>query len=169
MTTANTVPKPERKLNPRQERFASEYLVDLNATEAAKRAGYSERTAYSQGCDLLKKPEIRARVDAALADVAKRCGLSAEWVVKRLMALAQDMQALAAGAETEDRDRAGAASAANRALELLGKYQKMFTEKHEIAGAGGAPFSVEVVLNPGGAGSQAPQAQGSADGGSHRG
>ena len=46
-------------LNEKQRRFAEEYVIDLNATQAAKRAGYSERTAGSQGHDLLKNPEIQ--------------------------------------------------------------------------------------------------------------
>lgn len=44
-------------LNDKQKRFYNEYLVDYNATKAAQRAGYSKKTAYSQGHDLLKKPE----------------------------------------------------------------------------------------------------------------
>ncbi len=59
------------KLNDRQKRFADEYLIDFNATEAAKRAGYSEKTAYSMGSENLKKPDIldyiekrkKARID----------------------------------------------------------------------------------------------------------
>ena len=47
-------------LSAKQQRFVDEYLVDLNATQAAIRAGYSEKTAGAQGFDLLKKPEIEA-------------------------------------------------------------------------------------------------------------
>ena len=50
------------KLNDKQKRFVDEYLVDLNATAAAKRAGYSEKTAYSMGQRLLKKVEIQAAI-----------------------------------------------------------------------------------------------------------
>ena len=48
------------KLTDKQKRFVDEYQVDLNATAAAKRAGYSEKTAYSMGQRLLKKVEIQA-------------------------------------------------------------------------------------------------------------
>ena len=51
------------KLNDRQKRFADEYLIDFNATEAAKRAGYSEKTAYSMGSENLKKPDILAYIE----------------------------------------------------------------------------------------------------------
>jgi phage terminase small subunit len=47
------------RLTPKQERFVQEYLVDLNATQAAIRAGYSRKTAYSIGEENLKKPDIQ--------------------------------------------------------------------------------------------------------------
>ena len=46
-------------LTPKQQRFVEEYLIDLNATQSAIRAGYSEKTAYSVGHENLKKPEIQ--------------------------------------------------------------------------------------------------------------
>ena len=51
------------KLNNRQKAFISEYIKDKNATQAAIRAGYSEKTAYSQGQRLLKKAEIKSAID----------------------------------------------------------------------------------------------------------
>lgn len=60
------------KLNPKQARFVAEYLVDSNATQAAIRAGYSAKTAYSQGQRLLKNVEISAAVaDKASKHLAK--------------------------------------------------------------------------------------------------
>ncbi|MFQ5786716.1 MAG: terminase small subunit [Thermodesulfobacteriota bacterium] len=53
----------KRKLNKMQQRFILEYLVDFNATKAAQRAGYSEKTAYAQGHELLKHPEIRDAIN----------------------------------------------------------------------------------------------------------
>jgi len=53
-------------MTPKQIRFINEYLVDTNATQAAIRAGYSERTAYSIGQENLKKPEIKQKIDAEL-------------------------------------------------------------------------------------------------------
>lgn len=55
-----------KKLNPREARFAQEYVQDLNATKAAARAGYSAKTAYAKGSQLLKKVEVRAEVDRLL-------------------------------------------------------------------------------------------------------
>lgn len=59
-------------MNDKQARFVSEYLVDLNATQAAIRAGYSERTAASIGSENLTKPEIASAIVMAKAEAAKR-------------------------------------------------------------------------------------------------
>ena len=72
----------------KQKRFCEEYLVDLNATQAAIRAGYSAKTAYSIGNELLNKPEIRARVDQMLADRSIRTGVNADRVVRELAKIA---------------------------------------------------------------------------------
>jgi phage terminase small subunit len=51
------------QLKERQEKFCQAYLISRNATSAAKEAGYSERSAYNQGYELLKKPEIQRRLE----------------------------------------------------------------------------------------------------------
>ena len=53
-------------MNDRQRKFITEYLVDLNATQAARRAGYSERTANEQGSRLLANASIKAEIDRQL-------------------------------------------------------------------------------------------------------
>lgn len=55
-----------KNLTEKQKRFCDEYLIDLNATQAAKRAGYSPKTAYSIGGELLKKPEIKGHIKIQL-------------------------------------------------------------------------------------------------------
>jgi hypothetical protein len=72
-------------MNARQRRFVDEYLVDLNATQAAIRAGYSEKTAYSIGQENLKKPEISARIADAQAEIAKRTEVTVDYVIKNLV------------------------------------------------------------------------------------
>ena len=62
---------PERKLTPRQARFVDEYLIDLNATQAAIRAGYAERSARWQGQRLLRQSGIKSRLNAYYARIAK--------------------------------------------------------------------------------------------------
>lgn len=71
-------------LSPKQAKFVSEYLVDLNATQAAVRAGYSGKTAYSQGQRLLKHVEVAASVSKAQASRAERTEITADRVLAEL-------------------------------------------------------------------------------------
>lgn len=68
-------------LNEKQKQFVQEYLVDLNATQAAKRAGYSERTAYSQGQRLLKHDEIQRAIQEARKEQMERTDITADRVL----------------------------------------------------------------------------------------
>lgn len=72
----------EKKLTPKQARFVEEYLVDLNATQAAIRAGYSEKTAYSIGQENLTKPEVAAAICEAQDARSKRTEITADRVLK---------------------------------------------------------------------------------------
>lgn len=72
------------KITKKNEVFCEEYLIDLNATQAAIRAGYSPNAAGSIGSELLKKPEIRARIDQAMAERSKRTGINADRVLREL-------------------------------------------------------------------------------------
>ena len=69
-------------LTAKQGRFVEEYLIDLNATQAAIRAGYSEKTAYSMGQRLLKHVEVDAAVSEAKAKRAKRTELTQDMVLR---------------------------------------------------------------------------------------
>lgn len=75
-------------LNEKQRRFAEEYTVDLNATQAAIRAGYSKATAGAQGHDLLKNPEIQAHIADVTAKRSEKTGVTAEKVLEELWAIA---------------------------------------------------------------------------------
>lgn len=72
------------KLTDRQDRFCEEYLIDLNGTQAAIRAGYSVESAGSIASELLKKPNIRARIDTAMAERSRRTGVNADRVLREL-------------------------------------------------------------------------------------
>jgi phage terminase small subunit len=67
--------------------FAREYLVDLNATKAAERAGYSKRTAYSQGQRLLKNVAVRSEIQALMDKRAAKLQITAERVLQELALL----------------------------------------------------------------------------------
>lgn len=72
-------------LTPKQQRFVEEYLIDLNATQAAIRAGYSEDTAHVIGWENLRKPEIEKAIVAAKAERAQRVQVDADEVLRELM------------------------------------------------------------------------------------
>lgn len=72
------------KLTPKQARFVEEYLIDLNATQAAIRSGYSAKTAEQQGSRLLSNAKVLRAVTEAQAERSKRLGIDAGWVLERL-------------------------------------------------------------------------------------
>lgn len=73
------------KLSPLQEEFVRQYLLDLNATAAAARAGYSARTANQKGPALLRNSRVAAAIEAAKAERVARAKVDADWVLKRLV------------------------------------------------------------------------------------
>lgn len=77
-------------LTPKQKMFVAEYLIDLNATQAAIRAGYSGKTAGSIGNEYLQKPEIKAAIKKAMDERAQRTEITADKVFKEMAHLAFD-------------------------------------------------------------------------------
>lgn len=75
------------ELTSKQKRFVEEYLVDLNATQAAIRAGYSEHTAYAMGYENLRKPEIAAAIQEAQERRSQRTEITQDEVLKELAKL----------------------------------------------------------------------------------
>lgn len=125
------------KLNAKQEMFCKEYLIDLNATQAAIRAGYSQRTAYSQGQRLLKNVELLARVKELKEKRADELELDAYWVLKRLKDISdRSMQAVPVmefdyteNKLVETGEYQFDSTGANKATELIGKHIGMFDPK----------------------------------------
>lgn len=76
-----------RRLTPKQLRFIDEYLIDLNGTQAAKRAGYSERTATQQASRLLTNANVLAAINGRIEERAARSGSSRERVLEELAAV----------------------------------------------------------------------------------
>lgn len=150
------------KLTAKQQRFVEEYLIDLNATQAAIRAGYSPKTAKEIGSETLSKPNIRAHVDEALAERSKRTGINADRVVRELARIAFvnaadvinfDSATLSENASEDDTAAIASVRVKTiptdagegvereirmcdklKALELLGKHLGMFTDKISISG-----------------------------------
>jgi len=74
-----------KKLTPKQEMFCQEYLIDLNATQSAIRAGYSKKTAKEISCENLTKPNIQERISELKANRSNSIALDAKYVLNRLI------------------------------------------------------------------------------------
>lgn len=144
-------------LTKKQKTFIDEYLIDLNATQAAIRAGYSPDSARQSGSDNMNNPYIRAHIDKAMAERSKRTGVNADRVIQELAKMAfinavdvinTEDATLKDGALPEDtaaiqsvkvksiptKDGEGVEREIKmadkiKALELLGKHLGMFTDK----------------------------------------
>ena len=121
-------------LTPKQQRFVEEYLIDLNATQSAIRAGYSEKTAYSVGHENLKKPEIQKAIVEAQESLSSKTQLTVDMVVQGLLKEAQDY----ADGSTQ--------SARVSAWAHLGKHLGMFKDKIEHTGANGGPIDLSLKV-----------------------
>ncbi len=154
----------QKPLNAKHARFVAEFLVDLNATQAARRAGYSSKTAKAQGSRLLTNAAIAAAIAEGQKARAERTEVKADDILRELMRLAfgdigpvfdeegqlrplhelapevrrtiSSIEHTAMGSEEQPRfvskvkfwDK-------TKALELLGKHLKLFTDKVEHSGA----------------------------------
>lgn len=128
-------------LTVKQLAFCDEYLIDLCATKAAKRAGYSEKTADVQGYQLLHKTSVADRIAELQAERQERTSVTADYVLKELVR------------SHESARDAGKFSDNNKALELLGRHLGLFKDKTEISTPGGQPIDTNwtvTVVSPNG-------------------
>lgn len=150
------------ELTPKQKAFIAEYILDLNATQAAIRAGFSKKTAESQGSRLLRNVKVLAEIDRLKKEREERTLVTADWVVANLKEVVErcmthepvmqfdheeKRMVQKQGEDPETGKTVGIyefdSAGANRALELLGKHLALFTEKHEHTGAGGGPIAIK--------------------------
>jgi len=153
---------PEARMTPKQQRFVEEYLVDLNGTAAARRAGYSTRAANEQAARLLAKTSVQEAVRVAREELSKRTAMTQDWVLGELRKIAaadprrlyRPDGTLKTLPELDD-DTAAAVSAVDfsvearsgqlqirklrrwdkiRALELIGRHLGMFEHTHQRQG-----------------------------------
>lgn len=156
------------KLTPKQEHFCEEYLIDLNATQAAIRAGYSEKTANRIASELLSKLDIQEKITELKAERSKRTEITQDRVVKELAAMAfakatdyaqiadvggkvaimltptaQLTTAQQAGIVGIKQTQAGIEVKLDKtkALELLGRHLGMFKDKIEVEGMVTNPYA----------------------------
>lgn len=138
---------PKKKLTKLQSLFVKEYLVDLNCTQAAIRAGYSKDTAGSIGSENLTKPEIAKAVQEAMDKRAAKIEITSEKVLKIIVDTIERCQQARpvidrfgnhVKVETDEGEVVPAytfePAAVLRGAELLGKHIKMFTDKVEHSG-----------------------------------
>ena len=150
------------RLSAKQQRFVDEYLIDLNATQAAIRAGYSPNTAKEIGCENLTKPNIQAAISVMMAERSKRTGVNQDRIINELAKIAFvnptdviNMDEATVKGEANRDDTAAISSVKVKriptdegdiverevkvydkikALELLGKHVGMFNDKLKIEG-----------------------------------
>jgi phage terminase small subunit len=163
------------RLTAREQRFVDEYLVDLNATKAAIRAGYSARTAASQASRLLRNVKVQEAIAAGKERLSERAEIEAIEVIRELACIGrsdigrafdkqgqllplhempEDMRRAIASVEvemvgggtktTDDGMEINVPPVAqvtklklwdkNKALEMLGRWKKLFTDKVELEG-----------------------------------
>lgn len=147
-------------LSEKRQRFCEEYLIDLNATQAAIRAGYSPRTANEQGARLLANVSIQKVIAKAIAERSKRTGINQDRVIQELARIAfvnpqnvidsedasvredateDDLACIQSvkvktmdGAKGKSVEREVRLNDKMKALELLGKHLGMFKDKLEV-------------------------------------
>lgn len=140
-----------RGLNEKQKRFVEEYLIDLNATQAAIRAGYSQNTARSIGQRLLTFVDIQAAIQQAQSNRSERVQITQEEVIRCLLenvdiASGKKATTITIPSKNENGEviRNDVAhfvyepSAVNKALELLGKHLGMFKDRVDVTSGGNA-------------------------------
>ena len=132
----------DEELTDLQKAFCREYPLDWNATQAAIRAGYSENGASVRGCELLRNPKIRAEIDRAI---------DLELGVKRAVIRSRVISELEKLGYNESLDDDGRPKVRTndkiKALELLGKYGCLFTEKVELTGKDGEPINNGITVS----------------------
>ena len=120
-------------MNAKQRKFADEYLIDCNATQAAIQAGYNEKTAYSQGQRMLKNVEVKTYIDEQLERLHNEKTADAQEVLEYLTSVMrgehteQTLQLVGDGVQTIT-DIDVSAKERLKAAELIGKRYGMFKD-----------------------------------------
>ena len=140
-----------RGLTDKQKRFVEEYLIDLNATQAAIRAGYSKNRASELGYQLLQKTTVQQAIEAAQNKRSERVQITQDDVIRMLLENIEIASGKKAVIKTEIRKSENGelvgddiaqfvyeSSSVNKALELLGKHLGMFSQKVDLTSSDGS-------------------------------
>ena len=152
----------------KQKLFCDEYLIDLNATQAAIRAGYSEKTAYSMGNENLRKPELQVYIQHRLEEKESALIAKQDEVLKTLTRILrrEESEAVVVACKKHRSyyDDAGKKviddteepviveiptkiSDVNKAAEMLGRYYALFTDKTQVEGIGPVQIINDIPRN----------------------
>jgi phage terminase small subunit len=176
ITEISTTASMKSKLNAKQLAFCQEYLIDLNATQAAIRAGYSAKTARQVAAENLTKPDIQTEVSRLIDERAARNKIDADTVLGELLRIAradigqafnpdgslkpladmpEEIRRAISGVDVfeefagrgEDREQIGFTKKIRfwdkvKALEMLGRHLRMFSDRVELTGKDGGPLEV---------------------------
>lgn len=130
----------EKRMTAKQKRFCDEYLIDLNATQAAIRAGYSERSANRIGTENMSKPVIKAYITARMAEKDKELIASQDEVLKYLTSVLRGQSRSSVVvvestgdycSEAREMEKAPDEKERLKAAELLGKRYGLYTDRIE--------------------------------------
>jgi len=154
----NHTASKERSLNPQQDQFCQEYVIDFNATRAAERAKYSKKTAYAIGSNLLKKVEVQKRIEYYKKQLLQNADITKEQILNELKIMGfsdfadvlktnkgyitlQEFERLPPQVtraiksfEFDGKRVKIKFHSKEKSLELLGKYMSMFSENINIDG-----------------------------------
>lgn len=131
-----------KKLTPKQQAFADFYIELGNATQAAIKAGYSKKTAYSIGEENLRKPDIKAYIEQRMEELKTERVADQQEILETLTSVlrgesrAATLIGLGGGEEMIERDMPPTMSERIKAAELLGKRYRMWTDKVDIEHSG---------------------------------
>lgn len=138
----------------KQRRFCESIVGGATQEDAAIFAGYSKKTAYAQGCRLMKSPVIRSYISKITEPALKKAGVTADYVIDTIVETIEsaripnpiyDKQGNIRGYKSDY-------AAVLKGCELLGRYHDlgMWVDKSELSNAEGSNFSINLILNKGG-------------------
>jgi phage terminase small subunit len=138
-------------LTPKQERFVAEYLIDLNATAAYKRAGYDAKgkSAEVNASRLLSNDKVAQAVKSAIDKRSDDLGIDAKYV---LTTIRNTIERCSQAVDVRDKDGESIgeykfdSGAVLKGAELLGRHLKMFTDKAEVSGPNGGPVEFTKIV-----------------------
>lgn len=126
----------KNKLTAKQQAFVDEYLKDLNATQAAIRAGYSPKTAQAIAAENLSKPLLSQAIQERMDARSKRVSIDADYVLKGIARVVDRCEQVEPVLDREGNPTGEftfQAMPALRGYELLGRHLKLFTDKIEVS------------------------------------